>query len=105
MMEYELAYNYTPHHRYDSDLDEKVEAMVEAALKIFGGEITGSWGGTGFSSDPDAIVADNGFSFTAPDLERADEVRKAADTILKFYDDRYGARLSWLADDDEDDDA
>lgn len=93
MTEFELIYEYTSHHRYESDLDGQVEAVMEVALKRIGGEITGSWGGTGFSPDPNELAADNGFSFTAPDLEKAEEVRKAADAILKFYDERYEAKL------------
>lgn len=93
MTEYEIDWDYTSHHRYDSDIDDKVEEVVKPIIEGFGGKLTGSWGGTGFDPDPDAMCADSGFSFEAADLDQAEQVRRAADTILKFYDERYEARL------------
>lgn len=92
MIEYALSYQYTTDHRYDSDLDDKVEGALRDVLDRARGEVTGSGGGA-FTSGGDELGADNSFYITAPDPETAERARAAAEAVLRSYDERYQADL------------
>jgi len=87
--EYRLSYSYTAHHRYESDMDERISAALSELVAGAGGEMTGDGGGCFVGGGADDLVADQTFYFTAPDQAAADRVVAVLQPLLAFFDERY----------------
>lgn len=92
-IEIQITFNYTPEHRFDSDLNEKCRDVVAKLVAETGSKDDGESGGTGFGLEEGAFASDQTFHLIVPDIEVGEKIRKAVDTMIKFYDERYEARL------------
>lgn len=68
-----IAYNESPHERYDTPLNRN----VEAALTVVGAKVVGSSGGAGMGDPDDPTGADQEFLITADEVT----ARRARDHI------------------------
>lgn len=95
-----ISWSYTPEHRYESDLDEKVDALILELCQAVPARYDGSGGGTGFGGD--GFASDCSHYFRVPNMECAKQLQYHIDLVLKGYDARYEARLSFPDLNDED---
>lgn len=82
-----ISWLYTPEHRYESDLDEKVERLIKDLCEAVPAVHDGSGGGSGFGG------SDCSHYFLVPNLECGERIREAIDAVLKTYDANYKAEL------------
>ena len=88
-----ISWSYTSNHRYESDLDAAVRDVVAKLVADTNSTDDGEAGGSGFSDDPTAMVADSSIYLIVPTLEAGNQIKAAVDRTLKLYDERYSAKL------------
>jgi hypothetical protein len=92
-----ITWNYSQEHRYESDLDEKVDALIKELCVAVPARHTGSAGGCWFTGE--LYPADSSHDFEVPNMECAERIREFIDILLKGYDPEYRAVLSTRIDD------
>jgi hypothetical protein len=91
MIDITISWSYTAEHRYESDLDERVEVLIKELCEAVPARHNGSGGGTSFGGE--MFASDCAHYFDVPNLECGERICEWINGLIKTYDVRYEATL------------